>query len=204
MFFPSPAPAGGRGRRAGDPAAPGGPARLCHPPGGLVQCGSGCSWWRQWVSAGREGGIGKGLVRRLAMSLGSPAWIARNSAGPGRSAPAPGLDRPPASSDAGRHLLPWSRQLSHQSTVISVGKFQPADAGAGSRAGCAVLCSRPTQRDVANCVFSQQCLGAGRVDMHLPALLLEQVAARCLSAQLHGAAARLPHSSAHCWTQHPS
>lgn len=41
------------------------------------------------------------------------------------------------------------------------GEIQPVDAGAGCRAGCAVLCVRPVQRDIANRVFSQQCLGGG-------------------------------------------
>lgn len=133
----------------GDLAAPGAPAGLGCPPGGLVWGGSGCLRWRQRVSAGREGGVGKGSVRRLAMSFGSPAWRARNSACVARPAPAPGLDRPPASRDAGRHLLPWSGQLSHQSTAISVGKFQPVDAGAGSRAGRA--CCAPHQASAEGC-----------------------------------------------------
>lgn len=117
------------------------------------------------------------------MSFGSPAWRVRNSTCAASPAPAPGLDRPPASRDAGRHLLPWSGWLSHQLTAISVGKFQPVDAGVGSRAGCTVLHTRPPQRDVANHIFSQRCLRTGRVGTHLPALLPEQVAARCLSAR---------------------
>lgn len=59
-----------------------------------------------------------------------------------KNCPGSGLHQPPAHRDAGRHLLSWSRRLSHRLTVILVEKFQPADAGAGSRARCAVLRTR--------------------------------------------------------------
>lgn len=54
----------------------------------------------------------------------------------------------------------------------------------------AVLHTRPMQRDVANRLFSQQCWRAGPADLHLPAPLLEQAAARRPPARPAGAAAR--------------
>lgn len=61
-FLPTSVPAGRQRSQAEDWAAPGGPARLGCPPGGLVRDGSGCSWWR-WRICGREGGGGKGSVQ---------------------------------------------------------------------------------------------------------------------------------------------
>lgn len=121
-FFPIPASAGGSGEAGRGPGGSQGPPRLGRSPGGLVWGGSGCSRWRQRVCAGREGGVGKGSVQTLALSFGSPAWRARNSACAARPAPAPRFSWPPASGDAGRHLLPWSAQLPCQSTAVSVGK----------------------------------------------------------------------------------
>lgn len=189
-------------RGAGDAAAPRGPAGLSRSPGGLVRGGSGCLRWRRRVSAGREGRVGKGSVQRLTVSFGSPDWKVRSSACTARPAPAPGLDHPPASGVAGRYLLPWSGRLSHHLTAISVGKFQPVDAGVGTRAGCAALHARPVQRDVANHVFSQRCSRAGRVDMHLPALLPEQVAARTGLLPTHPTA--LPAAGPQTPAEHPA
>jgi len=174
--------AGGVGR---GPGRSRGPAGLGRPPG--AGAGSGCSRWGRRVAAGRQGGVGKGSARRLATSLGSPAWKVRNPPCAARPALAPGLHRPPEQGCG-------KASPSHRSTALSAGEFQPLDTGARRRAGCAVLHARPARRGVAARVCGQRCLGAaGRVDVRLPTLPPEHAAARRLSAR----------SFAQCWTPNP-
>lgn len=87
-FLPTPVPAGRQGSWAEDWVAPGGLARLGHPPGGLVWDGSGCLWWigRNLWQGGR---CREGLSAKLAVSFGCPAWGVSSSACAARPAQLP-------------------------------------------------------------------------------------------------------------------
>lgn len=87
VFLPTPVPAGRQGSQAEDWAAPGGPARLGCPPGGLMWDGSGCPWWRGRVCGGE--GCREGLGAKLAVSFGCPAWGVSSSACTARPAQLP-------------------------------------------------------------------------------------------------------------------
>lgn len=96
--------------------------------------------------------------------------------------------------------FPRNRWFFYQLTAISVGKFQPADAGAGPRAGCTVLHTRPVQGDrgMLQTVFS----ASGAWEQVVLCTCVNPCQGRVLpAASLPEAAACLPHGSAWCWTQ---